>query len=169
MLERYADDVVIYAPNAQARADVSSGSHKLEAAAITGTTATITQVREIRLTEGRFFVTAEDVGVSWLPLYHDMGLIGCVFPAILGPGPLTLIPPERFLARPALWLRALSRWRGTVSPAPDFAYALCVERITECQISSRQPFRQVLLSKPGAGSGTFFGISELSPGAEKGA
>lgn len=70
-------------------------------------------------------------GVSWLPLYHDMGLIGCVFPALLAPGPLTLIPPERFLLKPALWLRAISRWRGTVSPAPDFAYALCVERITD--------------------------------------
>ncbi|MCB9681279.1 MAG: fatty acyl-AMP ligase [Alphaproteobacteria bacterium] len=70
-------------------------------------------------------------GVSWLPLYHDMGLIGCVFPALMAPGPLTLIPPEVFLARPAVWLRALSTYRGTVSPAPDFAYALCVERVRD--------------------------------------
>ena len=74
------------------------------------------------------------VGVSWLPLYHDMGLIGCVFVALVRAGPLWLLPPERFLARPALWLRALSRHRGTVSPAPDFAYALCVERITDAEL-----------------------------------
>jgi fatty-acyl-CoA synthase len=73
----------------------------------------------------------EPSGVSWLPLYHDMGLIGCVFPAVLYPGPLTLIPPEAFLARPAIWLRTLSRYRGMISPAPNFAYALCVDRIRD--------------------------------------
>jgi fatty-acyl-CoA synthase len=73
-------------------------------------------------------------GVSWLPLYHDMGLIGCVFPAALTPGPLTLIPPEVFLAKPAVWLRAISRYRGTISPAPSFAYALCTERIRPAEL-----------------------------------
>ncbi len=73
-------------------------------------------------------------GVSWLPLYHDMGLIGCLLPALCVPGPLTLIPPEAFLAKPALWLRAISRHRGTVSPAPDFAYALCTERIRDADL-----------------------------------
>ena len=53
-------------------------------------------------------------GVSWLPLYHDMGLIGCVFLALYHPGSLTLIPPELFVARPALWLRALSRTRAAL-------------------------------------------------------
>lgn len=77
----------------------------------------------------------EPAGVSWLPLYHDMGLIGCVFPALMVPGPLTLIPPEAFLARPALWLRAISAWRGTVSPAPDFAYGLCAERIRDEEVA----------------------------------
>ena len=76
----------------------------------------------------------EPGGVSWLPLYHDMGLIGCVLPALLGPGPLTLIPPERFLARPALWLRAISRYRGTVSPAPNFAYAMATERVRDDEL-----------------------------------
>jgi fatty-acyl-CoA synthase len=73
-------------------------------------------------------------GVSWLPLYHDMGLIGCVFPALLYPGELTLIPPEAFLAKPALWLRALSRYRGLISPAPNFGYALCTERIEDDEL-----------------------------------
>ncbi|MGO9831986.1 MAG: fatty acyl-AMP ligase [Myxococcaceae bacterium] len=69
------------------------------------------------------------LGVSWLPLYHDMGLIGCLVNAVAYPGPLVLLRPEQFLARPALWLRALSRHRGTLSAAPNFAYALCVRRI----------------------------------------
>ena len=73
-------------------------------------------------------------GVSWLPLYHDMGLIGCVFPSLLGPGPLTLIPPEVFLARPAIWLRALSTYRATISPAPNFAWALCTERVRDTDL-----------------------------------
>jgi acyl-CoA synthetase (AMP-forming)/AMP-acid ligase II len=70
-------------------------------------------------------------GASWLPLYHDMGLIGCVFPALERAAVLTLIPPELFVARPAAWLRAISRYRATVSPAPNFAYGLCVDRIRD--------------------------------------
>jgi acyl-CoA synthetase (AMP-forming)/AMP-acid ligase II len=73
-------------------------------------------------------------GLSWLPLYHDMGLIGCILPALERPGTLTLIPPEMFVARPASWLRAISRFRATVSPAPNFAFGLCVERIRDEEI-----------------------------------
>lgn len=72
--------------------------------------------------------------VSWLPLYHDMGLIGCVFPAIARDASLTLLGPELFVTRPALWLRTLSRYRGTISPAPNFGYALCVQRITDAEM-----------------------------------
>ncbi|MBM3464136.1 MAG: fatty acyl-AMP ligase [Armatimonadetes bacterium] len=74
-------------------------------------------------------------GVSWLPLYHDMGLIGCILVALCRPGTLTLIPPELFLAKPAVWLRAISRHRATVSPAPNFAYSLCTERIQDDELS----------------------------------
>ncbi|MCY1082129.1 fatty acyl-AMP ligase [Archangium lansingense] len=74
------------------------------------------------------------VGVSWLPLYHDMGLIGCLLSAAYYPGTLVLIPPEVFLARPALWLRALSRHRGFVSPAPNFAYGLCLKRVKDAEM-----------------------------------
>lgn len=72
--------------------------------------------------------------VSWLPLYHDMGLIGCVFPALSRDATLTLIGPELFVARPALWLRALSRYRATISPAPNFAYGLCVHRVGDAEM-----------------------------------
>ncbi len=70
-------------------------------------------------------------GVSWLPLYHDMGLIGCVMAALELPSTLTVIPPEVFVARPAVWLRALSRSKAQVSPAPNFAYSLCVQKIRD--------------------------------------
>ena len=73
-------------------------------------------------------------GVCWLPLYHDMGLIGCVFTAVLLGAPLVLIPPEVFLLRPATWLRAISRYRANVSPAPNFAYGLCVDKIKDEQM-----------------------------------
>ncbi|MFQ5698969.1 MAG: AMP-binding protein [Myxococcota bacterium] len=74
---------------------------------------------------------APHVGVSWLPLYHDMGLVGAVVSALYHPGELVLIPPEAFVTRPALWLRAISRHRGTISPAPNFAYGLCLDRVRD--------------------------------------
>jgi acyl-CoA synthetase (AMP-forming)/AMP-acid ligase II len=74
---------------------------------------------------------APPVGVSWLPLYHDMGLIGCLLSALYYPGNMVLIPPEVFLGRPALWLRALSRHKAFISPAPNFAYGLCVKRVKD--------------------------------------
>lgn len=90
-------------------------------------------VAQVRILNS-FWPDTSDVrhsGVSWLPLYHDMGLIGCVFPALKRPAVLTLIGPEVFVARPAVWLRALSRYRATISPAPNFAYGLCVEKVRD--------------------------------------
>jgi fatty-acyl-CoA synthase len=90
--------------------------------------------------------TDADVLVSWLPLYHDMGLIGCLLGAVSYPGPLVLIAPEHFLARPALWLRALSRHRGTISAAPHFAYAYAADRVTDADLAgtSFAPWRIAL-------------------------
>jgi fatty-acyl-CoA synthase len=70
-------------------------------------------------------------GVSWLPLYHDMGLIGCLLLAVYHPGPVVLIPPEHFLVRPALWLRAIARHRATLSVSPTFGYAICAKRVRD--------------------------------------
>ena len=70
-------------------------------------------------------------GVSWLPLYHDMGLIGCIIPSVARDSAITLLGPELFVARPALWLRAISRWKASISPAPNFAYGLCLSRVTD--------------------------------------
>jgi acyl-CoA synthetase (AMP-forming)/AMP-acid ligase II len=70
-----------------------------------------------------------DSVVSWLPLYHDMGLIGVLLFALYWRLPLALLPPTAFLMRPERWLKAITRYRGTLSPAPNFAYALCAKRL----------------------------------------
>lgn len=76
----------------------------------------------------------EDVGVSWLPLYHDMGLIGFVLAPIVFKIPTVFLPPLLFLKRPASWLQAFSRHRGTIGYAPNFAYALCLKRIRDKEL-----------------------------------
>lgn len=77
---------------------------------------------------------AAPVGVSWLPLYHDMGLIGNLLSAFYVPGPLVLLPPELFVTRPGAWLRAISRHRATISAGPNFAFGLCVNRIRDDEL-----------------------------------
>jgi fatty-acyl-CoA synthase len=70
-----------------------------------------------------------DAMVSWLPLYHDMGLIGCLILPILTGLDTWLLRPQTFLARPLLWLQHLGSHGNTFVPAPNFGYHLCVERI----------------------------------------
>ena len=74
-------------------------------------------------------VSPEDVFVSWLPLYHDMGLIGAWFGTLYYAIPLVVMPPTDFLARPESWLRAIQRYRGTISAGPNFAYEMCATRL----------------------------------------
>ncbi len=74
-------------------------------------------------------VTSADVFVSWLPLYHDMGLIGGCFATMVLGFPVVLMSPLAFLGNPAHWLRAIHRHRGTISGGPNFAYELCLRRI----------------------------------------
>lgn len=75
-----------------------------------------------------------DVCVSWLPLYHDMGLIGAWLGSLYHGIPLVLMPPLAFLGRPARWLHAIHRYRGTISAAPNFAYEMALRRIPERDI-----------------------------------
>ncbi len=72
---------------------------------------------------------ASDVGVSWLPLYHDMGLIGFVLAPLYHRTPIVFLPALLFLKRPVTWFQAMTRHRANVAYAPNFAYALCVKRI----------------------------------------
>lgn len=78
---------------------------------------------------------SEDVFVSWLPLYHDMGLIGAWLGTLYFGLPLVVMPPLAFLHRPLRWLEAISRYRGTLSAAPNFAYELCLKRVSDEEIS----------------------------------
>lgn len=79
-------------------------------------------------------VDSTDVFVSWLPMYHDMGLIGAWLGSLYHAMPLVLIPPLNFLGRPARWLWAIHRHRATLSAAPNFAYELCLSKIDEQDI-----------------------------------
>ncbi|HSE13509.1 MAG TPA: AMP-binding protein, partial [Rudaea sp.] len=72
-----------------------------------------------------------DVIVSWLPLYHDMGLISTWLASLYFGRPIVIMSPLSFLARPARWLWAIHKHRGTLSAAPNFAYELCIKRIGE--------------------------------------
>ena len=76
----------------------------------------------------------EDVGVSWLPLFHDMGLIGQALCTLYFHGQTVFLSPMAFLKRPVEWLRAISRHRGTVSFAPNFAYEMCVRRVKDAEL-----------------------------------
>jgi acyl carrier protein len=78
--------------------------------------------------------TSADVFASWLPLYHDMGLIGGCFATMVLGFPVVLMSPLAFLARPSQWLRAIHRHRGTISGGPNFAYELCLRRIPENEL-----------------------------------
>ncbi|MBN1995564.1 MAG: AMP-binding protein [Anaerolineae bacterium] len=69
-------------------------------------------------------------GVSWLPPYHDLGLIGFVFLGIYSGRPFTLMSPLAFIQKPLRWLQAISRLRASYSAGPNFAYNLCVDKIT---------------------------------------
>jgi acyl-CoA synthetase (AMP-forming)/AMP-acid ligase II len=75
-----------------------------------------------------------DAMVSWLPMYHDMGLIGCLMLPILTGLDTWLLRPPTFLARPKLWLEHLGSHGTTFAPAPNFGFQLCVERIRPEQL-----------------------------------
>ena len=80
--------------------------------------------------------TVEDRGVSWLPLYHDMGLIGFVLAPICGGGvPIWFIPPISFIKNATLWLETIHKHHGTLTFAPNFAYALVTKRARDEQIA----------------------------------
>ena len=73
----------------------------------------------------------EDVGVSWLPLYHDMGLIGAWLMPLYFGLKVVVLSPLAFLSRPARWVRAFHRYRATVGAAPNFAYELAAAKISD--------------------------------------
>jgi 1-acyl-sn-glycerol-3-phosphate acyltransferase len=78
---------------------------------------------------------SSDVFVSWLPLYHDMGLIGAWLGSLYFAAPVAVMSPLAFLVRPQTWLWAMHRHRATLSAAPNFAFELCLRKIEDSMIS----------------------------------
>ncbi|KLN66376.1 AMP-binding protein [Vibrio sp. VPAP30] len=77
---------------------------------------------------------SSDVFVSWLPVYHDMGLIGAWFGSLYHASPLVIMSPLMFLSKPQRWLWAIHHHHGTLSPAPNFAYELCINKIDDSEL-----------------------------------
>ncbi len=75
-----------------------------------------------------------DVGASWLPMFHDMGLVGVLLTSLCHPYPVHIMSPEQFVMRPGRWLDLVSRVGATLSPAPNFAYELCVARASDADL-----------------------------------
>jgi acyl-CoA synthetase (AMP-forming)/AMP-acid ligase II len=113
-----------------------------ELAALQYTSGSTGRPKGVRLTHGNLLHNAraiglafdlddQSVGVGWLPLSHDMGLVGNVIAPMYWNFPVHLMPPSLMLRRPDLWLRAISDSRATISGGPPAAYALCVDRIAD--------------------------------------
>ena len=88
-------------------------------------------IANIRAISEALEINSRDVGVSWLPLYHDMGLIGAWLSCLYLGVPIVIMSPQAFLTRPERWLWAIHRYRATLSAAPNFAYELCMRRVEE--------------------------------------
>jgi 1-acyl-sn-glycerol-3-phosphate acyltransferase len=88
----------------------------------------------IRALAARIQVRGDDVFVSWLPLYHDMGLIGAWLGSLYSGIPLVLMSPVSFLTRPVRWLRLIDRHRGTLTASPNFGYQFCVDKIADADL-----------------------------------
>jgi len=118
-----------------------------------------------------------DVTISWLPLSHDMGLIGMLLSSLAATssgwtdgGEIVLLEPERFLRQPGIWLDALHHWRGTFTAAPDFGYRLATTRPTTAALDL-SPLRHAIMGGEVIRSATInafedrFAGSKLSPQA----
>ncbi|MEA3332592.1 MAG: AMP-binding protein, partial [Pseudomonadota bacterium] len=88
----------------------------------------------LRAMGGRIKMSSSDVFVSWLPLYHDMGLIGAWFGSLYYGYQLVIMSPLSFMLHPESWLWAMHRHRGTLSAAPNSGYELCLKKIDDRDI-----------------------------------
>ncbi len=86
------------------------------------------------LIQQSFGLSKQSVVVGWLPFYHDMGLIGNILQPVYTGFPCVLMSPVHFLQKPSRWLRAISKYKATISGGPNFAYDLCCEKISEQEV-----------------------------------
>ncbi|PID39450.1 MAG: hypothetical protein CR984_06925 [Proteobacteria bacterium] len=116
------------APDQIAMIQFSSGSNGRQKGVALTHANLVNNIRAVHYAMG---TTPKDVVVTWLPLYHDMGLLGCVCQALYAGCELALMPPTLFIASPMTWLRVMYEKKGTIGVAPNFGYQLCVDRITD--------------------------------------
>jgi acyl-CoA synthetase (AMP-forming)/AMP-acid ligase II len=92
-------------------------------------------MHNVKIITYSFEPSREGGGVTWLPTYHDMGLVGGVLNPVFIGRPIAHMSPMSFLTKPIRWLRAITKYRATISGGPNFAYELCNEKITdeECE------------------------------------
>ena len=83
-----------------------------------------------------FEIASDTVSVTWLPVFHDMGLTNGIVQLMYGGRRCVLMPPQSFLQRPVRWLQAISRYKATISGGPNFAYEMCARKITQEQRSA---------------------------------
>jgi natural product biosynthesis luciferase-like monooxygenase protein len=83
-----------------------------------------------------FGMTADTTMVSWLPLYHDMGLIGNVLGSLYAGQKLCFMAPHEFIQNPSRWLKAISKYKAFISGGPNFSYQLCVDRISRDELKA---------------------------------
>jgi len=109
------------------------------------TSGTVTVAKGVLITQKNLMANASYIkhamgyscdthGVSWLPVYHDMGLIGSIIQPVYSGASVTLFSSMRFIRDPLFWLRTLSKEKATASGAPDFAYRLCTNRVKPDQL-----------------------------------
>jgi 8-amino-7-oxononanoate synthase/acyl carrier protein len=88
-------------------------------------------VRNTEMIMVAFETSQQSIGLSWLPTYHDMGLVGGVLESVFIGRPVTLMSPMAFLQKPIRWFRAITQYKATTSGGPNFAYQLCVDKIAD--------------------------------------
>ena len=133
LCERDTRDTTPVAADRPAMIQFTSGSTGRPKGVVLTHRALIANAHGIGLAIG---VSSDDVACAWLPLFHDMGLIGHLLGPLLWGVQSVLMPPQVFMRSPRAWLRAISRYRATVSTAPNFAYELCQARTSEREVEA---------------------------------
>jgi 8-amino-7-oxononanoate synthase len=129
--ERWQEQVI--APDALAMLQYTSGSTRQPKGVMLSHANLTANVRAI---SQAFGVQNDDLGAFWLPMYHDMGLVGGVLVPVFTGITNILISPATFLQNPITWLAAISKYRVTISGGPSFAFDLCIRKVTDEQRAS---------------------------------